>query len=194
MLRRHPVGGVRVVEGVDGGPQMPDALVLQHHGVLDAVGLIALQDGPGRCRAQALGTSRLDDIDPPVLRAGCGAADVEPPRPVLDLHDGGPLEGLRAEVVLVEHGKRLEGQPVGRPRDDVAVSPTFLDRLAHPVGEVDRVIPDVRARRSRPMTRSRTGGGYDDGTVLWPLPAVHHGGRLMTEWDRLGRRGGWRAG
>ena len=113
MLGRHAVGCIRIVEGVAGGPEVPNSLVLQQNRVLDAIGLVARQHRTRGCGAEAFGLPGLDEVDAPVLRAGGRAADIDSPGAVLGSHDGGSFERLRSEVVLVEHGQCLEGQPVG---------------------------------------------------------------------------------
>ena len=147
----------------------------------------------GARRRQALDGIGLQQVHPPVLGARRGAADVEPPRAVRGVHQGGPLQRLGAEVVLAELDHRGEADAVVRAGDHVGEPPPLADRAAQPVGQPPGPVHQLRRRAAGPgagpgssgarttsasaQNRSAAGGpGGDVGTARGHAAAPVSGG------------------
>lgn len=181
VLGGHPVGRVGVVQGVHGGPQVPLPAVVPDDRVLHRGRAAAGQDRAGSGRRQALDRLRLHQVDPPVLGAGGGAADVETPGALRGVHQRGALQRLRPEGVLADRHDGGEAHPVVRAGHHVGEPPPLADRPAEPVGQPPRAVDQLRRRAAGPGARARV------------LRLQHHLGvgpeRPGVRRSRTGRRG-----
>ena len=109
---------------------------------------------------------RFQQLDPPVLGAGRGAAQVQPPPPGVIAHQPRPLQGLRPGLFAPDGCERLEAHPVGRPRHGDGVPPADPDRQAQPVGEIDPVVAQGGAGCTGPVAQAGARRRDHDGGLI----------------------------
>jgi hypothetical protein len=107
-------------------------------------------------------------LDPPVLGAGGGAAQVQPPLAVRQPDEFRALKRFGGQLFLGDQRQRLEVHAVAREGERHGVPPAAADRTAQPVGQVDAFVGQDRRRAAGPVpsTRARRGDRYH--RVAWP--------------------------
>src|SRR5579875_4149239 len=143
---------------------MPPAVVALDDRILDG----PLRDIAGEHDIEApraeLGRMRgVGHLDPPVLGAGRGAAQVQPPPAVGQAHELRALQRFGVQLFLGYQRQRLEVHPVAREGEGHGVTPAAAYRPAQPAGEIDALLGQDRRGGADPVsgTRPRRGDGYD---------------------------------
>jgi len=199
VLGRHLVGFQRVGERVDGRPHVPAAVAVLHDGVFDrAFHHVAGEHHVAVPDVELGRVGGLGDLDPPVFRAGGGAAQVQPPAAVRQPDELRALQRLGVHLFLGDHHDRsAEVHPVSRERDRHGVAPAAADRPPQPVSEVNAVVGEDRRRPPGPVSGTGTGRNYREDRIPWPgqkhiviVMAIYHIGiidNLATTRNRTRR-------
>ena len=174
----HLVRLVRIGQRMARRPELPHPVPVHDHRILDRRLGVARQHNLAAVRVEFGRVGRLDQLNSPVLGARGGAAEVEPPGPLRGAHERRPFQRVGAHEFAADTEQRLEVLAVGGPGDGHGVTAAVADRAAHPVGEVDAVIAERGAGRSRPVTGPASRGL--DG---------HHGSLRLRQQDVSGKPG-----
>ncbi len=165
VLGGHLVGLVRVGQRVDGRPHVPLAVVPLDHRVLDRpLARVARQHDLAGAHVELGRVGGVDDLDPPVLGPGGGAAQVQPPAAVRELDELRALERLGVRLVLGDHHERVvKVHAVGGEGDRHRVAAAAADRVGaagrrgrsrrRPLPRTGRR-PSTRGQRPEPGSRS----------------------------------------
>jgi hypothetical protein len=169
VLGAHLVGLIRVGQRVDGRPHVPLAVVPLDHRVLDrSLERVAGQHDLARARVELGGVGGVDDLDPPVLGPGRGAAQVQPPAAVRELDELRALERLGVRLLLGDHRERIVKVDAVRGESDRhRVPAAAANRPPQPAGEVDTAVGRYRRRAASPEPVARAWRRDRDRRVGW---------------------------
>jgi Sulfotransferase family len=152
VLGAHLIGLIRVGQRVDRRPHVPLAAVPLDHRVLDRpLARVAGEHDLARAGVELGRVGGVDDLDPPVLGPGRGAAQVQPPAAVREPDQLRALERLGVRLVLGDDLERIvKVHAVGGERDRHRVPAAAADRLAQPEGEIETAVGRYRGRAAGP--------------------------------------------
>ena len=146
--RRHPIFLARLRQGMAADPRPPRTCCADlHDRILDGERIRAGEHDSPLAGRQPGRLVRVDRLDPPVLRLGCGAADVQPPAALRSSDEARALERVRPESVTLDPRDRRETLAVlGAGHDGLhaaGLRALGAGRAAHPVAQpVDAVVED----------------------------------------------------
>jgi hypothetical protein len=135
-----------------------------YHRVLDrALARVAGQHDLAGAHVELGRVGGVDDLDPPVLGPGGGAAQVQPPAAVRELDELRALERLGVRLARGDDLERLvKMHAVGGEGDRHRVAAAAADRPAHPAGEVEAAVGRYRGRAAGPESAARARGRNRD--------------------------------
>jgi Sulfotransferase family len=167
VLGAHLVGLIRVGQRVNCRPHVPLAVMALDHRVLDrSLTRVARQHDLAGADVELGRVGGVDDLDPPVLGPGGGAAQVQPPAAVRELDELRALERLGVGLVLGDDLERLvEVHAVGGEGDRHRVAAAAADRAAQPAGEIKTAVRRYRGRAAGPESAARARGANRDRCV-----------------------------